>query len=210
MAKTITIRNLYNQKRKPLGLTGGWLEAMGDLSRSGIWLIYGKEKNGKTGFALQLANYLSTIERVLYVSAEEGVDDEFVDSVKRAKVAVTNNRLHVLGYETLAMLDERLGKRKTERIVFVDNLTIYNDEFKTVSMVEFCQRHNEKLLIFIAHEERGLPYTAAAKIVSKLAKCIMNVKGLVCEVHGRKTEKPNRIVIDAVGAAVFHGEGINN
>lgn len=70
MARALTIRNLYDKVFSFLPLEDEWLEAIGtETEDSGVWLIYGKEKNGKTTFALKLANYLSTMRKVLYISA---------------------------------------------------------------------------------------------------------------------------------------------
>ena len=74
MARVLTIRNLYDKVYSYLPLSGEWTAIGAETEDSGLWLIYGKEKNGKTTFALKLANYLSTMRKVLYVSAEENTD----------------------------------------------------------------------------------------------------------------------------------------
>lgn len=56
---------------------------------------------------------------------------------------------------------------------------------KKRDLLELLARHPEKLFVFVAHEERNAPYTALAKLIKKLAKVIINVRGLTCIVSGR-------------------------
>jgi len=52
-------------------------------------------------------------------------------------------------------------------------------------LLNFIERNPEKLFVFVAHEERNEPYTALARLIKKLAKVIVHVKGLTCMVSGR-------------------------
>lgn len=165
--------------------TGIWADAMGQPEHNGCWIIYGIDKNGKTTFALQLANYLTTFDKVLYVSAEEGISMAFRDSCTRVGIDASNRKLTVLDYITIEELDEKLSKRKSARVVFLDNATIYADEMKGGIFRQLLAKYPTKLFVVLAHEERGDPYTAFAKLVKKLAKVIVRVKGLACQVSGR-------------------------
>lgn len=185
MSRTLTLGNIYQKRYRTLPLTGDWAEAIGQPEYNGIWIIWGAEKNGKTWFALKLAGYLSTMEAVLYVSAEEGTGKAFSDTCRRAGLGLELRRLHFTEYVPMEQLEERLGKRKSARIVFIDNCTIYADEFKKSGLLNFMERFPEKLFVFVAHEERNEPYTALARLIKKLAKVIVHVKGLTCMVSGR-------------------------
>jgi adenosyl cobinamide kinase/adenosyl cobinamide phosphate guanylyltransferase len=204
MSRSLTVRNIYDKKHKTFAFDGVWHDVLGNMATRGIILIYGREKNGKTWFALQLANMLSQYERVLYISAEEGVEKEFAESMRRAGIETGNRSIGFDEYVPLDELDERLQKRKSQRVVVVDNLTIYNDEFKNGNFRKFVKTHEDKLLIFIAHEERGEPYTSSAKIASKLAKAIVRVQGLACFVGGRVPG--GRLMIDERTARLYHGD----
>ena len=59
MTRTLSVKNIYSQSFTTLPMSGKYEQSFGHPSDSGTWLIYGKEKNGKTTFALQLAQYLS-------------------------------------------------------------------------------------------------------------------------------------------------------
>lgn len=185
MGRSLTIKNIYDKKYKTIALQGEWKKAMGEPEHNGIWLLYGKDKNGKTWFALKLADELSKEERVLYISAEEGIAKAFRDTCLRVGLDSGNRRIHAIDYEPIEDLQERLSRRRCERIIFIDNLTIYKDDLKGNGLYKLMQSHPEKLFILLAHEERNEPYTAVAKLAHKLAKIIIHTKGLACQVYGR-------------------------
>jgi hypothetical protein len=185
MTRTLSIKNIYQKRFRTMPFAGDWAIVFGEPEHCGLWLIWGAEKNGKTWFALKLAGYLSTFEQVLYVSAEEGTGKAFVDTCRRAGLGAEHKRLHFSEYIAIPELEEKIGKRKSARIIFVDNCTIYADELKKSELLDFVGRNPDKLFIFVAHEERNEPYTATARLIRKLAKVIVKVEGLSCMVSGR-------------------------
>ncbi len=203
MQRALTSKNLYSKKYTRFPFTGIWEAIFGHPSNRGLWLIYGKEKNGKTWGTLLITKYLSLFEKVLYVSAEEGTDMEFADAVKRAKISANNRNINFIEYEPIEDLYKRLKKRNAPRIVVIDNLTIYNDELKAKGMQKLKQDFPNVLFICVAHEERGKPYTAAATMASKLAKVIIRAQGLSLIIGGRVPG--GKLLIDEEKAMLFHG-----
>lgn len=201
-----TIKNLYDQKFSTFPFEGVWQATIGQPETNGAWLVYGAEKNGKTWFALCLAEYLSSFASTLYVSAEEGMGKTFVDACQRAQIDPNNRKLHFLEYIPIEELSAKLAKRKSAKVVVLDNLTIYQDELKSSALRTLLQKHSEKLFVFIAHEERNEPYTAAAKLAKKLAKIIVRVEGLACFVSGRCPG--GSLVINEKHAVLYHGNQI--
>lgn len=208
MGRALTVQNLYDKKFKTFDFTDTWETIFGKPSTTGIWLLYGKDKNGKTWGTLLIADYLSTFEKLLYVSAEEGTDMEFQAALKRANIDSSNKNIHFIEYEPFEDLKERLRKHKSAKIVIIDNLTMYSDEIKAKDVKELKQEFKNKLFIFLAHEERNEPYTAAAQMAKKLAKVIMRVKGLVISVGGRVPG--GNLLIDKEKAMLYHGTEISN
>lgn len=206
MARSLTIKNLYDKKYKTFAFDGVFKDTMGTPEKKGAWLIYGAEKNGKTWFALKFAEYLSKFEKTLYVSAEEGIDKTFTDSCRRANINFNNKSLHFSEYIPIEELDEKISKRKSDKIIIIDNITIYADELKNGVVRKFLKKHENKLIIFVAHEERNEPYTATAKLVRKLAKIIIRVQGLACFVSGRCPG--GTLMIDENKAMLYHGTQI--
>ena len=185
MARSISVKNLYDKKFKTFPFIGIYSKAMGMPETNGAWLVWGAEKNGKTWFALMLAQYISQFEKVLYISAEEGTGKDFVEACKRAGIESDNTHLKFDEYLALDELEQKISKRKSAKVIVIDNCTIYADELKAAKLRQLLQKHSDKLFIFIAHEEKKEPYTAIAKLVRKLAKIIMHVQGLTAQISGR-------------------------
>jgi hypothetical protein len=203
--KAVYIKNLYElkDKIKRFAFKGVLKTVIGEPTTTGIWIVYGNEKNGKTWLALKLADYLSQFAQVVYVSAEEGTDGEFIDACERASIPFNNRKLKFYEYVELEVLDEMLSKKRAAKVVFVDNVTIYQDELKNGVLRKFIQKHPDKLFIFLAHEDRKEPAGATAKLIKKLAKVIIRVEGLACFVSGRC---PGGVLtIDEEKAQLIHG-----
>ncbi len=202
-----TVRNLYDKKDKTYPLDGLWGDTMGHPETNGAWLIYGAEKNGKTWLALMLSKYMSQFERTLYVSAEEGLGVNFIASCQRAGIDKKDKKLQFTEEIPLSELSEKLKKQRAHKIVVLDNITIYNDELKNGGLRNLLSEHPRTLFILLAHEERNEPYTATAKLCRRLAKIIIRVQGLACDISGRCPG--GRLMIDEEKAQLYHGTEIN-
>lgn len=207
--RTLSAKNVYSIAARKFPFTGIWAEVFDCPERGGAWIIYGAEKNGKTSFALMLANYLSSLEKVLYISAEEGMQDSFKRAMFRAGISPENRTLKFTDYLPIEDLKERLTKRKSERIIFLDNITVYKDELKDRVLWNLIKEHPTTTFIFLAHEEKGEPYSATAKACRRYAKIIVRVEGLVAFVSGRVNGRGGHIVIDPEKAALRFGDRIN-
>lgn len=208
MQKSLSSTNLYDQKFKVFEFDGVYRDAFGTPTTGGCWLIFGKEKNGKTWAALILANMLRHhVNKSLYISGEEGTDRDFVEACKRAQIPARCKGLNFLPYQTMAEIHERLENPRTRpSIIFLDNATVYADVLKPKDFQKLLTDYPNVLFIVIAHEERNEPYTALAKYVKKMAKRIIRVKGLACEISGRGPG--GTLVIDEEKAALYHGNQI--
>lgn len=203
----ISIEKMYKQKFTSFeGLQTPWIDVFGSPEDSGIWLIFGKEKNGKTKLALLLASMLSAYKKVLYISAEEGIGKAFTESCKMANIG-ENTNLGFLEYIPLFELVEKLKQQRSAEVIFLDNVTIYNSELQKGFLKKMVDAFPRKLFVFIAHEERKEPYTSSARLIQKLAKVIMHVEGLACVVGGRVPG--GKITIDESKAKVFFGDDVN-
>ena len=203
MSKAINAGLLFQKKFNLFRFTGFWKSILGEPSRGGFWIVIGPEKNGKTTFALKLADYLSKHEKVLYLSAEEGLDKEFKEAAIRADIDPNNKNLLFSEYIELAEFEEKIRKRHAPKIAIIDNITVYRDELKNGALRKLQLDHPNTTFIFLAHEEKNEPYTATAKLCKKLAKIIIHIKGLTAFVSGRCPG--GEIIIDENTAMLYHG-----
>lgn len=184
--------------------TGVWAEVLGTPERNGAWLIWGQEKNGKTTLALMLANEASKIEQTVFVSGEEGIGKNFREACKRAGIDA-KSKLKVIPYMPLLELDEWLSRKRAPKIVFIDNVTHYSDELKYGAFLRMVRKHDDKIFVYLAHEEQGEPYTSSGKLIKRYAKVIIHVEGLKGFVSGRCPG--GSVVIDEEKAMLYHGDG---
>lgn len=192
MAKTERIRllstsNVLDKRFKTFDhFDGIFREVLGTPERYGIWLVYGKEKNGKTWTSLMLASALSKAVNTLYVSAEEGISMNFRDTLRRINANYKNRRLFYSEYLEVERIEELLKRKKGRPgAIVIDNITFYADELKNGTVRRLQREYPNVLWVFIGHEDKGDVYTATGKLIRKLAKVIIRVEGLRVIVGGR-------------------------
>ncbi len=206
MARAITTKTLLEKTYRIFEFFGVWAKILGQPERGGCWIIYGNEKNGKTAFALALANFLSAFSIVLYVSAEEGTGKDFQENARRAKLDPKNKRIRFLEYEDLRTIRQKLDSRKGPEIVLIDNVTVYVEELKNGALRKLLNDYPKVTFIFLAHQEQNEPYTATGKLIKKLAKIIIRIEGLTAFVSGRCPG--GEILINKESAALYHGSEV--
>lgn len=209
MAKPLSIASIKKKRFTTFPFYGDYRRVFDEPERNGFWLIYGREKHGKTWFSLMLADYLSKFEKVLYISAEEGFSKAFVDAVERAKIQSDNKKLTMIDYVSLDYVEERLERRAAPKVIFFDNITVMQDDLKNGQLKKLFLKYKDKaLFVFIAHQDdqQPEPYTATAKMVKKLAKVIVRIEGLTGFVSGRCPG--GVLMIDEEKAMLYHGTHI--
>ncbi|MGV4529124.1 hypothetical protein [Ornithobacterium rhinotracheale] len=198
---------IMEQESEVFEFDGIWREVMGTPPVTGFWIVYGNEKQGKTSFSLWLAEYLSKFDRVLYVSAEQGIGSSFKYSFDKAKANPRNRKVRYAEYLPIVELQEYLDSRKSHNIIIIDNITRYDTELDREKIMELKQKYeNKKLIIFISHEESNEPDRASGRLIKKLAEIIIRVEGLACEVSGRCPK--GTLLIDEEKAQLYHGTQI--
>lgn len=203
MARAISTKTLLDKCYELFDFSGIWLDVFGKISKGGIWIIYGDEKNGKTTYGLKLAEYLSNFESVWYISAEEGTGFEFQQTAKRLNVSATNPNIKWQDYLEIPEVVKKLKRRQAPKILFLDNATVYQDDLKNGVLRKLLKEFPNTTIILLAHMEKNEPYTATAKLAKKLAKIIIRVEGLTAFVSGRCPG--GQIIIDEKKAMLSHG-----
>lgn len=204
--RILSVKQAYAKKFKTFEFDGIWREVMDKPETTGGWIIYGDEKQGKSTFALMLGDYLSKFGKVLYISAEEGVSQHFIGTMQRMGIKDTNKRFKLVEYQEWEELEERLKKRQCQKIIIIDNITVYRDEITKATLKNLLKEHTDKLIIFVSHEERKEPDTAQGKFWKKMSKIIVRVLAQNAEVSGRCTG--GNLVIDEERAMLYHNSNI--
>ena len=200
--KGIYGKQLLEKTYKTFPFEGVWEKALGNPEVGGFWIIYGKEKQGKTGFSLMLAEYLSKFEQVMYVSAEQGLSKTFKDAYIRSGLDPNNRKLKIIPYATVAEIEEALGKQRSPKVIIIDNTTMYKDELTAPKLREWGKHYRNVLFVLLAHEEKKEPDIAVARLCKKLSEVIIRVEGLACNVSGRC---PGGVLtIDKEKAELYH------
>lgn len=201
-----TVKNILERQFEVLELEGAWRETLGQPEASGLWLIAGYEKMGKSTLSLLLAQELAQRTKVGYVMAEQGFDKDFQDLLIRLSIGFNRN-LKFMEYLPLEDLDYLLKKKGQPDIIFLDNLTVYVDEMKGGRLLEFIRSNPRKLIILIAHTEKGEVKYATGRLARRLAKRVIIVDGNRAVVDGRS--EGGHIIINKDRAELFHGSGDN-
>ncbi|SMG35797.1 RecA family protein [Sphingobacterium psychroaquaticum] len=184
--RLLNSKNAYAKKFKTLtGLESHFADVLGEPEAYGIWIVYGKEKHGKTLCSLMLANALSNLTKVVYISAEEGISQHFQDTMSRLNIDANNPRLFFSEYISIDELRVILGRRNAPKVVFVDNVTAMIHELRQDAARKLSQDFPNVLFVYVAHQEKNEPYTAIAKKIKIWAKAIFRVEGLRVMVSGR-------------------------
>lgn len=154
LRRAISIDEIMNKKYKDIPFEGAWKNLLGEPEISGAWIIWGQSFNGKTSFSMQLAKELTKHGKVLYNSLEEGARKSMKQSIERNHMQEVKRRFHIV-QESIDVLKERLRKRRSADIIFIDSLQ-YSDlnkaEYKKLK-AEF----DNKLFILVSHAEGKQP-----------------------------------------------------
>lgn len=204
--RALTTRNVYEAQNESLPLDGVWEKAFGKQDFGGAWLIYGREKNGKTTFALMFARYLSLQDPVLYISAEENPKTtNFQRSMRRAGITVADRNLRFLPYLDFDDITATLHKRRAPCIVFLDNLTKYRRKVRPDRLTDLLDEFPKTTFIFLGHEnpKDGEPLGALAFECKIFGAMIIRVEGLVARVMGRG-DADGELVIDEERASLYY------
>lgn len=174
----------------------------------GINHHWGASGNGKTRFAVMLANYLSTFKKVVYNSIEEGDSATLARAFQECGITSDNKNITILDRESLSDLEDRLSKHKSPDVVFVDSLQHWR--ITEVEYKDLVTKFNNKLFVFISHADGKEP----SKAIGMAVKYDANVKICVDRFVATATSrcdgcKGKPFVIWEEQARVLYGMGFN-
>jgi hypothetical protein len=197
--------NILATKHKTLPFTGRWLDSFGEPPATGSWIISGTSGSGKTGFALQLAKYLTNFDRVLYWTLEQGNSKTFQKSWIRENMAECGTKIMVADEEENAeKIIKTMCQRSGRGILIVDSLTpLKGQSFNILQYERFRKRMKGKLLIWLSHEKGGIPDTNVGDYIWKLADLKTRLEGFKAMTNSRAGDKMEDFIVWRQGAEEY-------
>jgi len=173
--KALTIENLYAKNFKLFEFDGRFADTFGrKVESTAVWFFYGHSGNGKTGFMLELAKYLTKFGKVCYNTLEEGPRYSFRLAAKRAMMSQVARKFDMVSESTDDLL-LRMAKRRSPSVYIIDSFQ--HSGLNKKAYLEFKRKAVElgKMVIFVSHAQGRRPEGSAAQF----AEYDADIKGMI-------------------------------
>lgn len=205
MARTLSAKQVLTIKFDTIRLGGGWDECVGEIETTGIWFIWGNSGNGKTSAVVSLCKELSAFGKVLYNSREEGVSLTMQNTLRRYGMGELGSRFQ-LANMSLQELDEKISQQRSPKFVVLDSFQFMGLTYKDFRA--FCEKHKNKMLIFVSRTRGRQPEGRAAISAMYDASCKIWVEGYKAFSKGRFVGTTGEMTILDEGAKKYWSDSI--
>lgn len=205
MARTLSAKQVLTIKFDTILLGGGWDECVGEIETTGIWFIWGNSGNGKTSAVVSLCKELSAFGKVLYNSREEGVSLTMQNTLRRYGMGELGSRFQ-LANMSLQELDEKISQQRSPKFVVLDSFQFMGLTYKDFRA--FCEKHKNKMLIFVSRTRGRQPEGRAAISAMYDASCKIWVEGYKAFSKGRFVGTTGEMTIWDEGAKKYWSDPI--
>lgn len=205
MARTLSAKQVLTIKFDTIRLGGGWDECVGEIETTGIWFIWGNSGNGKTSAVVSLCKELSAFGKVLYNSREEGVSLTMQNTLRRYGMGELGSRFQ-LANMSLQELDEKISQQRSPKFVVLDSFQFMGLTYKDFRA--FCEKHKNKMLIFVSRIRGRQPEGRAAISAMYDASCKIWVEGYKAFSKGRFVGTTGEMTIWDEGAKKYWSDSI--
>lgn len=205
MARTLSAKQVLTIKFDTIRLGGGWDECVGEIETTGIWFIWGNSGNGKTSAVVSLCKELSAFGKVLYNSREEGVSLTMQNTLRRYGMGELGSRFQ-LANMSLQELDEKISQQRSPKFVVLDSFQFMGLTYKAFRA--FCEKHKNKMLIFVSRTRGRQPEGRAAISAMYDASCKIWVEGYKAFSKGRFVGTTGEMTIWDEGAKKYWSDPI--
>lgn len=205
MARTLSAKQILTIKFDTIRLGGGWDECVGEIETTGIWFIWGNSGNGKTSAVVSLCKELSAFGKVLYNSREEGVSLTMQNTLRRYGMGELGSRFQ-LANMSLQELDEKISQQRSPKFVVLDSFQFMGLTYKDFRA--FCEKHKNKMLIFVSRTRGRQPEGRAAISAMYDASCKIWVEGYKAFSKGRFVGTTGEMTIWDEGAKKYWSDPI--
>ena len=200
MARTLSAKQVLTIKFDTIRLGGGWDDCVGEIETTGVWFIWGNSGNGKTSAVVSLCKELSAFGKVLYNSREEGVSLTMQNTLRRYGMGELGSRFQ-LANMPLQELDEKISQQRSPKFVVLDSFQFMGLTYKDFRA--FCEKHKNKLLIFVSRTRGRQPEGRAATSAMYDASCKIWVEGYKAFSKGRFVGATGEMTIWDEGAKKY-------
>ena len=205
MARTLSAKQVLTIKFDTIRLGGGWDECVGEIETTGVWFIWGNSGNGKTSAVVSLCKELSAFGKVLYNSREEGVSLTMQNTLRRYGMGELGSRFQ-LANMSLQELDEKISQQRSPKFVVLDSFQFMGLTYKDFRA--FCEKHKNKMLIFVSRTRGRQPEGRAAISAMYDASCKIWVEGYKAFSKGRFVGATGEMTIWEEGAKKYWSDPI--
>lgn len=205
MAKTISARQVLSMKFDTIRLGGGWDGCVGEVEATGVWLIWGNSGNGKTSAVVSLCKELAAYGKVLYNSREEGYGLTMQNTLRRYGMGELGAKFQ-LANMSLQELDAKISQPRSPRFVILDSFQFMGLNYRDFRA--FCNKHKNKLLVFVSRAHGRQPDGKAACSAMYDADCKIWVEGYKAFSKGRFIGAAGNITIWEEGSRKYWSEPI--
>lgn len=205
MARTLSAKQVLTIKFDTIRLGGGWDECVGEIETTGVWFIWGNSGNGKTSAVVSLCKELSAFGKVLYNSREEGVSLTMQNTLRRYGMGELGSRFQ-LANMSLPELDEKISQQRSPKFVVLDSFQYMGLTYKDFRA--FCEKHKNKLLIFVSRTRGRQPEGRAATSAMYDASCKIWVEGYKAFSKGRFVGSTGEMTIWDEGAKKYWSDPV--
>ncbi len=205
MARTLSAKQVLTIKFDTIRLGGGWDECVGEIETTGVWFIWGNSGNGKTSAVVSLCKELSAFGKVLYNSREEGVSLTMQNTLRRYGMGELGSRFQ-LANMPLPELDEKISQQRSPKFVVLDSFQYMGLTYKDFRA--FCEKHKNKLLIFVSRTRGRQPEGRAATSAMYDASCKIWVEGYKAFSKGRFVGSTGEMTIWDEGAKKYWSDPV--
>lgn len=200
MARTLSAKQVLTIKFDTIRLGGGWDECVGEIETTGVWFIWGNSGNGKTSAVVSLCRELSNFGKVLYNSREEGVSLTMQNTLRRYGMGELGSKFQLTNMP-LDELDEKISQQRSPKFVVLDSFQFMGISYKEFRA--FCEKHKNKLLIFVSRTRGRQPEGHAAVSAMYDASCKIWVEGYKAFSKGRFVGTKGEVTIWEEGARKY-------
>ncbi len=205
MARTLSAKQVLTIKFDTIRLGGGWDDCIGEIETTGVWFIWGNSGNGKTSAVVSLCKELSAFGKVLYNSREEGVSLTMQNTLRRYGMGELGSRFQ-LANMSLPELDEKISQQRSPKFVVLDSFQYMGLTYKDFRA--FCEKHKNKLLIFVSRTRGRQPEGRAATSAMYDASCKIWVEGYKAFSKGRFVGATGEMTIWDEGAKKYWSDPV--